>query len=175
MAEDSNSIESQQQRDPREPRVQPEASYPEARLHAFLERLSSLLSSVIALFLIAFVVVVLIGIVADVRKPLFTTHDYSLAALQGLDSAFLAIILLELLHTTLTRSSIIRQLQEFLVIGITAGVRYSLEVAASGAGSNPRDVVIDLTINAGAVLILVAALWLVRQQLLAERQDRAED
>ena len=87
----------------------------------------------------------------------------------------LAIILLELLHTTLTRSSIIRQLQEFLVIGITAGVRYSLEVAASGGGSNPRDVVIDLTINAGAVLILVAALWLVRQQLLAERQDRQDD
>lgn len=109
MAEDPKLIESELEQEQHEPRVQPEASHPEARLHSLLERVSSLLASIVALFLIVFVVIVLIGIVDDLRKTLITTHAFSQAAIQGLDSAFLAIILLELLHTTLTRSSIIRQ------------------------------------------------------------------
>ncbi|HKO24856.1 MAG TPA: hypothetical protein VJY65_08970, partial [Chloroflexota bacterium] len=97
------------------------------------------------------------------------------AALKGIDGAFLAIILLELLHTTLSRGPISQQLQEFLVIGITAAVRHGLELAASGRGSNPREVVINLAINALGALVLIAGLWLVRQQLRADRRERRED
>jgi len=62
--------------------------------------------------------------------------------------------------------------QEFLVIGITSVMRYSLEITASNgrsghgaqaAAQSAHDVVINLTINAGGVLLLVAALWLVRR------------
>ncbi|MBV9281853.1 MAG: hypothetical protein JOZ41_17380 [Chloroflexi bacterium] len=47
-------------------------------------------------------------------------------------------------------------------------VRHSLELAAGGG--NARDVVINLAITAVAALILVGALWLVRQQLRADRE-----
>jgi hypothetical protein len=36
-------------------------------------------------------------------------------------------------------------------------------------------VVINLAINALGALVLIAGLWLVRQQLRAERRERRED
>jgi phosphate starvation-inducible membrane PsiE len=158
-----------------EPRVQPQLSRPEERLTALYERAESVLTSVVALFLMGFVVVALAAIVAEVRKPLFVDHDFTLAALKGIDASFLAIILLELLHTTLSRGPISQQVQEFLVIGITAAVRHGLELAASGPESNSRDVVISLVLNSVGAVVLVVGLWLVRQQLRADRRAQRED
>jgi hypothetical protein len=79
------------------------------------------------------------------------------------------------LHTTLSRGPISQQLQEFLVIGITAAVRHGLELAASGPGSNPREVVIALVLNSVGAVVLVGGLWLVRQQLRADRRAQRED
>lgn len=81
----------------------------------------------------------------------------------------------ELLHTTLSRGPISQQLQEFLVIGTTAAVRHGLNLAASGPTSNPRDVVIDLSLNSVGALLLVVAFWLVRQQLRADRRQQAQE
>nr|MDQ2828871.1 hypothetical protein [Chloroflexota bacterium] len=74
--------------------------------------------------------------------------------------------------------------QEFLVIGVTSGVRRSLEIAV-GSSATPeaghpvapssRDVVIDLGINALGVLVLVIALWLVRQVASAPAQRHPPD
>ena len=158
-----------------EPRVRPRPGRPEERLNALYERGESVLTSVVALFIMGFVVVALVAVIAEVRRPLFVDHDFSLAALKGIDAAFLAIILLELLHTTLSRGPISQQLQEFLVIGITAAVRHGLELAASGRGSNPRDVVINLVLNSVGAVVLVGGLWLVRQQLRADRRAQRED
>jgi len=159
-----------------EPTVQAQPSAPEGRLIHLYERAESVLTSVVALFLIVFVVVALLGVIGEVKGPLLApTPDFTTAALKGIDAAFLAIILLELLHTTLSRGPISQQLQEFLVIGITAAVRHGLELAASGRGNNPRDVVINLTINAVGAFVLIAGLWLVRQQLRADRRERRAD
>ena len=158
-----------------EPRVQPRLSPLEERLIGLYERAESVLTSVVALFLMGFVVVALAAIIAEVRKPLFVDHDFTLAALKGIDASFLAIILLELLHTTLSRGPISQQLQEFLVIGITAAVRHGLELAASGPGSKPHEVVIDLVLNSVGAVVLVGGLWLVRQQLRADRRAQRED
>ncbi len=106
-----------------------------------------------------------IAIATPLLKP---ERDYSKAVTGGIDAAFLVIILSELLHTTLSWGPISEQLQEFLVIGVTAAVRHSLELAA-GKG-NSRELVLDLTINAVGAVVLVGGLWLVRQQLRADKR-----
>ncbi len=152
-----------------EPRVQARASPFEDRVNRLYERIESVLTLVVAIFLIAFVLIAFVAVINQIRDPLFVTHDFTEAVIRGIDAIFLAIILLELLHTTLARGSVSEQLQEFLVIGITAAIRHGLDVAASSRSESPRDVVINLTINSAGALVLVLALWLVRHQLRADR------
>jgi hypothetical protein len=154
-----------------EPSLQAPRSPPEDRLNDLYERAESLLTSIVALFLIGFVIVSLIAVIWEVKDPLFTDHDFTAATLKGIDLTFLAIILLELLHTTLSRGPISQQLQEFLVIGITATVRHGLGIAATRG--DPRDVVINLTINSGGALLLVGALWLARRKEMQGPPSRA--
>lgn len=151
-----------------EPMIHPPPTKAERRLNRILERLASVLTSVVAFLLILFVVVALVGTVRAASEPLLHEHDFTRSAIEGLDGAFLVVILLELVHTTLSRGPIARQVQEFLVVGITSAVRSGLEVAAS-RGGGAHSIAVSLAINACAVLILVAALWLVRQRLLDER------
>jgi phosphate starvation-inducible membrane PsiE len=151
-----------------EPRIQPAPLGPEKRFNDALERMASVLTSVVATLLMIFVVVAIVGVVMDAWHSLFRDHDPMHAALSGLDAAFIVIILLELVHTTLSRGPISTQVQEFLVIGITSAVRNGLETAA-GRGSSPaRETAIDLAITSVAALLLVISLWLVRQRLNAE-------
>ena len=152
-------------------------SEPAARERALIDLLtraeSAILSSV-ALILIALAVIAFLATVAQVAQPLLSpARDYETGVTNGISAAFLVLILAELLHTTLSRGPVSRQLQEFLVIGVTVGVRHSLEVAA--AKGDATRLALDLAVNAAAVLILVAALWLVRQQLRADRREARRD
>lgn len=158
-----------------EPTIMAQASEPEERVNRFLEHAASMLTSIVAIFLIVFVLIALVGVVTGVATPLLHGHSFTQAALEGLDSVFLAIILLELLHTTLSRGSVTRQVQEFIAIGITAGVRSGLEVAATSRSGNQREAVTALAINALGVLVLVVALWLVRQRIHIERRGNEND
>ena len=137
-----------------------------------LGRVAGILTYVVAAWLILLVVMAMVGAVHEAMGPLLVRRDFTHAALRGVDAAFLAIILLELVHTTLSRGPIYRRLQEFLVIGITAGVRSGLEVAVAADGEGPRDMVVNLALNSAGVLALVGALWLARHRL---RADRAGD
>jgi phosphate starvation-inducible membrane PsiE len=151
-----------------EPQLQPPASPREKRIHDLIERIASIGMSLVAAVLLLLVAVTLFEAVRDAWEPL-VHHDYMKAALEGLDSTFLAIILLELVHTTVLRGPLTVQLQEFLVIGIMSVIRSALEVVA-GARSRPsRDVAIDLVITGGAVLLLVVSLWLLRHRLYKDR------
>lgn len=164
-----------------------------ARTESAFELMEQALVFVVAIFLIIFAMLSLVNVVMLTAGPIFLEHDFTKAIETGFDSAFMTIILLEVLHTVLSRASLVRQVQEFLVIGITSAVRHSLEVAAASNGtheetrtvcgvavvignhlrqicqpstisvanSSSQEVVIELAINAGGVLILVAALWLV--------------
>jgi hypothetical protein len=159
------------------------------------EQAEQLLILLVGLFLIGFAALSLFNTLVLIKDPIFVDHDYTEAISMGFDSAFLTIILLEVLHTVLTRSSLALQIREFLVIGITSAVRHSLEVAASSSAthtanqvvcqtvatvthqtqrichvfavqvpnSSSQEVVIELAVNAGGVLLLVAAFWLVGQ------------
>jgi hypothetical protein len=110
-------------------------------------------------------------------------HDLTKAITVGVDAAFLTVILLELLHAVIGREQLARQAPDFIVIGITSAIRHGLSLVATASGTsesvkrvidgktytlsvpgpnNPREVVIDLAINSGGVLVLVVALWLVR-------------
>jgi hypothetical protein len=141
----------------------------------FLKQTESLLTHVISFILVLLVLVALVGVVASVRDPLLHEHDFSTAAIDGVNAVFLAVILLELLHTTLARGPISRQLQEFLIIGITAGVRHGLGLAVESHAGSSRDVVINLTLNSLSVLGLVLALWLVRQRSLDGSPEEPDD
>lgn len=147
-----------------EPAIQPEPFRATRRWDRVLERGASVLTSIVGLLLILFVVVALAGAVEAMIGPLVHGHHFTQAAVDGVDSAFLAIILLELVHTTLSKGRISQQLQEFLVIGVTSGVRSGLEIAAGAHGADPRQVVYELAINSLGVLLLVVALWLVRHR-----------
>jgi hypothetical protein len=165
------------------------------RTTELFEQAEQLLISLVGLFLIGFAALSLFNTLVLIKDPILVDHDYTKAVSLGFDSAFLTIILLEVLHTVLTRSSLALQIREFLVIGITSAVRHSLEVAASSSAthttsqqvcqmvtgvahqmqqichlvtvevpnSSSQEVVIELAINAGGVLLLVAAFWLVGQ------------
>ncbi len=113
-----------------------------------------------------------------------SSHDLTRAITTGVDSVFLTVILLELMHTVIGRGHLAQRIQEFIVIGITSAIRHGLSlVATSDSGqtvartinhrvyqvtvpgiSNPRDTVINLVINSGSVLLLVAALWLIQHR-----------
>lgn len=122
-------------------------------------------------------------------------HDLTKAITEGVDTVFLTVILLELLHTVISRGSLAQQAPEFIIIGITSAIRHGLGLVASSAGtaetvtrvikghaykltvpgsSNPREIVISLTINSGSVLILVLALWLVRQHPIGGHAEHEE-
>jgi hypothetical protein len=146
------------------PRLAARPATLERRFTGLLGRAESLLIAIVSLFLVILVVVALVAVLLEVREPL-QQHDLTTATLEGVNGTFLAVILLELLHTTLSRGPLSRQLQEFLIIGVTAGVRHGLELAAGGRQENPRDVVISLAINAVGVLLLVVSLWPVRGPL----------
>jgi hypothetical protein len=137
------------------------------RLDQSLERGASVLASVVAVLLLVVVLVALGGVVQDMWKPLVRDHDLADAALRGLDASFLAVILLELVHTTLARGPVSRQVQQFLIIGITSAVRTGLEIAANARVAEPHAVVTSLAINSVSVLLLVVSLLLVRRHLLA--------
>jgi PPOX class probable F420-dependent enzyme len=139
----------------------------ERRLNQALERMASLLTSTVALLLIALVALALVAMVRATVEPLLDRRDFTRAAIDGLDGAFLVIILLELVHTTLSRGPVSRQLQEFLVVGVTSAVRSGLEIAADHGADTP--VSMKLAVNALGVLILVGAFWLVRQRARADR------
>jgi len=166
------------------------------RLARGLGVVERLLVSVVALLLVGFAALGLLNTVALVKDTLVGGGDYAVVIAEGIDAAFLTIILLELLHTVLSRGSLAQQVQEFLVIGITSAVRHGLTVAANvnggtgagtGAGAGTRasglatsgaaarDVGVNLAVNAAGVLILVAALWLVRQHIGGAADAREGD
>lgn len=110
-------------------------------------------------------------------------HDLTRAITVGVDTVFLTVILLELLHTVVGREPLARQAPDFIVIGITSAIRHGLSIVATASSSgetikrviggktyqltvpgsgNPREIVIDLAINSTGVLILVIGLWVVR-------------
>lgn len=151
--------------------IQEPPTHLEVRLNQALGRFANVLTTAVAVLLILFVMVALVGVVHEGIKPLVTRGNFTESAVQGVNSAFLAIILLELVHTTVSRGPMTRQVQEFLVIGVTVGVRSGLEVAAGAREHGAREVAINLVLNAAAVLILVMALCLIRRRLHAEHTE----
>jgi phosphate starvation-inducible membrane PsiE len=159
---------------PGEPQLQPKPGGRQKRFNDAVERFAGMLTSLVGALLVVFVVVSLVGTVVNAYGSLAHDHDLVHAAVSGLDAAFVAIILLELVHTTLSRSPLSAQVQEFLVIGITSAVRHGLETAADRGTQNARDTAIDLCITSLAALLLVVALWLVRAWLSTERSPRGD-
>ena len=156
-----------------EPQLQPTPSGSEKRVNRVIERSASVLTSVVAGLLMLFVILAVAGLAMDAWQSLVKDHNPMKAAVSGMNSAFVVIILLELVHTTLSRGPISSQVQEFLLIGITSAVRTGLEAAAAGrADGSPREVAIQLAITAFSALLLVVALWLVRQRLNAEKREK---
>lgn len=150
---------------------------------AVFEVLHRVLTAAVALALVVLALIALWNTVVTIAGSL-STRDLGAAIAQGVDTVFLTIILLELLHTVITREPLAQQAQDFIVIGLTSAVRFGLSVVATASGSasaargehvpaltsatTPRDTVINLAINSASVLLLVGALWLVRHRFPRE-------
>lgn len=141
-----------------------------------------MLTAGVALALVILALVALWNTAVTIAQSL-STRDLGAAIAHGVDTVFLTIILLELLHTVITREPLAQQAQDFIVIGLTSAVRFGLSVVATASGSagahaphlpvqvsgaTPRDTVINLAINSASVLLLVGALWLVRHRFPGE-------
>ncbi|MBV9280020.1 MAG: hypothetical protein JOZ41_08070 [Chloroflexi bacterium] len=151
------------------------------------------LIAAVAVALVILSVMALWDTIVLVRDELLK-HDVTRAISVGVDTVFLTVILLELLHTVIGRESLARQAPDFIVIGITSAIRHGLGLVATSAsssetvtrtikghvytisvpGSGARDTVINLVINSGSVLVLVMALWLVRHTF-ARAKDHDEE
>ena len=154
---------------PLEPEIAARAGTAEQRLYRLFEQAETILTASVAIVLIALAALALLDTFVRVIGPLLNEqHNAVRAVTDGIDAAFLVIILLELLHTILSHGPISQQLQEFLAIGITAAVRHGLGLAAST--TDQHGLVIDLAINSSGVLLLVLALWLVRQRAAGETE-----
>ena len=137
-----------------------------------------LLVYIVALFLISFSLLTLFSTGQALILAVQRHQDLTQAVSQGVDAVLFTVILLEVLNTVLSRAAMVQKLQEFLVIAIFSAVRYGLEIvagsqrakvenplASAGMSLSSRDIVIDLVINAGGVLILVLALWFVKSRV----------
>lgn len=148
-----------------------------------------LLIAAVAIALVVLSLMALWDTVILVRDEI-TRHDLTRAITVGVDTVFLTVILLELLHTVIGQEPLARQAPDFIVIGITSGIRHGLSLVATSTGTervtrvikghtytlsvpggSSRDLVVNLLINSGSVLLLVAALWLVRHSF-SSYQDR---
>jgi hypothetical protein len=119
------------------------------------------LTLLVVWLLMALVALAVIGLVRDIVEPI-VHRDFTRAAIDGLDGAFLVIILLEVVHTTLAHGSAIQKVRQFLVVAITAAVRSGLERAVDRI-SDPHSVVVNVALDALGVLVLVVALRLARE------------
>ncbi|GEM_PF-3050629 len=147
----------------------------DTQLEAVFETIQRLLIAAVALALIVLSGLALWDTVVSVQSEL-SHGNLTLGIATGVDTAFLTVILLELLHTVTSRGPVAQQVQEFIVIGITSAVRHGLGIAAAASGTNTarvgasahglseRDTVTNLAINSVSVLLLVGALWLVRHR-----------
>lgn len=144
-------------------------------------RVQTLLEYTIALFLVLFSLLTLYNTGRELLLAFQQHQDLTQAISKGVDAVLFTVILLEVLNTILSRAAMIRKLQEFLVIGIFSAIRYGLELVAGAQQAkvekattfvppSSREIVIDLVINAGCVLILVIALWFVKTRVEAPAQ-----
>lgn len=162
----------------------PEESQFIQRLDTGMEKSFALIQRLL-IAAVAIVLVILSGMalwdaVVLVRDEI-SAHDLTRAITVGVDTVFLTVILLELLHTVIGQEPLARQAPDFIIIGITSAIRHGLGLVATSTGNeqvtrlihghrytisvpggSSRDTVISLFINSGSVLVLVAALWLVR-------------
>lgn len=121
--------------------------------------------------------------------------DVTRAITVGVDTIFLTVILLELLHTVIGREALARQVPDFIVIGITSAIRHGLSLVASAStgaqtvtriiggktysltipGPSQHDTEINLLINSAGVLLLVVGLWIVRHSFGRGGAESTED
>jgi uncharacterized membrane protein (DUF373 family) len=134
--------------------------------------LVDLLQYAIALVLLVLAGVVLVRSFIDFLDSL---GGYPGTLISAVDGVLVVIILLDILRTVLTHLEGWEfPFRPFLVIGIIAAVRDILAVStrltlSSGGSISGRSVpqsLVELGTSAGVVLILAAALWLTRAQVV---------
>lgn len=126
-------------------------------------------SEYLLLYVVSFVLLVLAAaiLVAAIGSVVHSTAPWPQQFLDMIEELLLLLIVLEIFVTVVhhLRGGHL-QLEPFIVVGVIALVRHILSIvinlAVPGAAPVTRDQLIELSISAGAVLALVAALALTR-------------
>lgn len=129
----------------------------------------------VALTVLLFIVA-LGAVVFTVERLLTTAPFYPNGMLQAINDILFVVIILEIARTVIARFNTgFYQLSRFLVIGVIASVRHILSVGSSltlSIGKTPEAFergIIELIVNAGIVIALVLAIFMIR---VAERDSR---
>ena len=130
-----------------------------SRLNAWAGNFVSVLATLLLVILaVAVAGLALYTLVHDWRA----TGALDLAINQVMTYALLLLIIGELLVTVSQKANLVRELLDFLVIGVTTLVRHGLQLVLNSHAGGGRDVTPDLLINAGAILLLTVAFLAVR-------------
>ena len=132
-------------------------SGPLARMHPLVGGFVSVLAVVL---LLVIAVVTFWNSLRTLGENLGSTSGVSVAVEAAINDALLLLIIGELLITVTQKANLVRQLLEFLVIGVTTLVRHALQLVLRPETS--RSVVPDLLLDSAAILVLVLAFLAVR-------------
>jgi uncharacterized membrane protein (DUF373 family) len=93
--------------------------------------------------------------------------DLAASLLQGVDGLLLVFIFAELLHTVrVVIAADVLRVEPFLVVGIVAAIRRFIvanaEAVETAGRARFRDLMLELTVLVGAVLVLGFVMWLLR-------------
>src|SRR6202051_658459 len=151
-------------------------AWPEIRRGTPLRIFIDLVQYGVAVVLLLLAAVVLVrSFITFVTAVNAAAPDYTLSLVSAIDGVLVVIILVAIMRTVLTHlEGVGFPFRPFLVIGIIAAVRDILAVStrltlSSGGSISGRSVpqsLVELGTSAGVVLILAAALWLTRAQVV---------
>ena len=156
--------------------VEPLARKTRARSLEILESIEDMLHALIAVFLLAGGLLLLVGVLYFAVTH-FDIANLSTLVIQVLDKALLVFMVVELLHTIrITLRDRTLAAEDFLIIGLIAGIRRILIVTASSEAvskSSPEfnAFAIELGLLILLVLVMVIALFIFRRAYPGGEQE----
>jgi len=129
-----------------------------------LTRLNALSGGFVSLIATVLLLVLAVGVFGEAAYTLLhnlrDSSNFETAINQSINSALLLLIIGELLVTVTQKANLVRELLDFVVIGITSLVRHALQLVLRP--ENAANVTIDLLVNSAAILLLIVAFLAVR-------------
>jgi phosphate starvation-inducible membrane PsiE len=167
--------------------VSPEAQHPaprprSARAAAVLEQSESVVLVLVGAALVVVAGLLLIASMSDLWEALRQgTHVFERRAIDILNTVLLVMMTMEIMYTVaISLESHTLDAEPFLIIGTIASIRRMLVITATSAESETdvgrfHNTLVELGLLAGTVIVLAAAIWILRHsehRYVTSREER---